>query len=88
MTSRFHGAKNLSSQQTRIPFKMATLSIASLLSFFLEEKKSIKKGENDFKSDHIEALTYQQGVLRGEVHASMKQKVYKVTVSCYSLHDL
>ena len=64
MTSRFHGAKNLSSQQTRIPFKMATLSIASLLSFFLEEKKSIKKGENHFKSDHIEAFTYQQGVLR------------------------
>ncbi|XP_067047822.1 uncharacterized protein [Acropora muricata] len=59
---------------------MATLSIASLLSFFLEEKKSIKKGENDFKSDHIEAFIYQQGVLRGEVHASMKQKVYKVTI--------
>ena len=86
--SRFHGAKNLSSQQTRIPFKMAMLSIALLLSFFLEEKKSIKKGENHFKLDHIEAFTYQQGVLRGEVHASMKQKVYKVTVSCYSLHDL
>ena len=87
MTSRFHGAKNLSSQQTRIPFKMATLSITSLLSFFLEEKKSIK-GENHFKSDHIEAFTYEQGVLRGEVHVSMKQKVYKVMVSCYSLHDL
>ena len=70
-----------------MPFKMAILSIASLLSFFLEEKKSKKKGENHFKSDHIEAFTYQQGVLRGEVHASMKQKVYKVTVSCYSLHD-
>lgn len=61
---------------------MATLCIASLLSFFLEEKKSIKKGENHFKSDHIEAFTYQQGVLHGEVHASMKKKVYKVTVSC------
>ena len=56
---------------------MATLPIASLLSFFLEEKKSIKKGENHFKSDHIEAFTFQQGVLRGEVQASMKQKVYK-----------
>ena len=41
---------------------MATISIDSLLSFFLEEKKSIKKGENHFKSDHIEAFTYQQGV--------------------------
>ena len=63
------------------PFKMATLSITSLLSFFSEEKKSIKKAENHYKSDHIEAFTYQQGVLRGEVHASMKNKVYKVTVS-------
>ena len=67
---------------------MATLSIASLLSFFLEEKKSIKKGENHLKSDHIEAFTYQQGVSRGEVQGSMKQKVYNVTVSCYSFHDL
>ena len=81
MTPRFfHGAKTLSSQQTRIPFKMSTLSIASLLSFFLEGKKSMKKRENHFKSDHIEAFTYQQGVLQGEVHASMKQKISKVTV--------
>ena len=60
---------------------MASLSIASLLSFFSEETKSIKKGENHYKSEHVEAFTYQQGVLRGEEHASMKKKVYKVTVS-------
>ena len=60
---------------------MASLSIASLISFFLEEKKSIRKGENHYKSDHVESLLYQQGVLRGEVHASMKKKVYKLTVS-------
>ena len=69
MTLRYHGAKNLSSKQTHIPFKMATLSIALLLSFFLEEKTSIKKGENHLNSDHIEAFTYQQGV-----HTSMKKK--------------
>ena len=33
---------------------MATLSIASLLYFFSDEKKSIKKGENHFHSDHVE----------------------------------
>lgn len=60
---------------------MASLSIASLISFFFEEKKSIERGENHYKSDHIESFSYQQGVLRGEVHASMKKKVYKVTVS-------
>ena len=62
---------------------MASLSIASLISFFAEEKKSIERGENHYKSDHIEAFTYHQGVLQGEVHASMKKKVYKVTVSLH-----
>ena len=62
---------------------MASLSIASLISFFAEEKKSIERGENHYKSDHIEAFTYHQGVLRGEVDASMKKKVYKVTVSLH-----
>ena len=73
--------KNAVLNKDAVPFKMATLSIASLLSFFSGEKKSIQKGENHYKSDHVEAFSYQQGVLRGEVHASMKKKVYKVTVS-------
>ena len=60
---------------------MASLSIASLISFFLEEKKSIERGENHYKSNHVEYFAYNQGCLRGEVHASMKKKVYKVTVS-------
>ena len=59
---------------------MAALSITSLLSFFEEETKSIKKGENHFKSSHIESFAYSDGVIRGRVHASMKKKVYKVTV--------
>ena len=37
-------------------FKMETLSIASLLSFFSEEKKSIQKGGNHYRSNHVEAL--------------------------------
>lgn len=64
-----------------IPEKMVLLSIASLISFFSKEKKSIRKGENHYKSDHVGSLLYQQGVLCGEVHASMKKKVYKVMVS-------
>ena len=62
---------------------MASLSIASLITFFSEEKKLIKQGENHYKSDHIESFDYQQGVLRGQVHASMKKKVYKVMVSLF-----
>ena len=65
--------------------KMASLSIASLFSFFTEEKRSIRKGENHYKSGHVESFFYEPGVLRGEVHASMKKKVYKVTVSLLSI---
>ena len=59
---------------------MASLSILSLVSFFDEEVKSIEKGENHVRSDHVEALSYSAGVLRGEIYASTKQKRYKVTV--------
>ena len=82
-TSRCQGSRIFCSKQTHAACKMASLSIASLISFFAEEKKSIERGENHYKSDHIEAFTYNQGVLRGEVHASMKKKVYKVTVSLH-----
>jgi len=57
------------------------------MSFFSEEKRSIRKDENNFKSDDVEfeAFSYQQGVLRGKVQASMKKKVYKVTASLLKL---
>ena len=60
---------------------MVSLSIAALISFFAEEKKSIERGENHYRSEHIESFSYHQGILRGEVQASMKKKVYRVTVS-------
>ena len=85
MTSRFHGAKKVSSKQRLkplpTPYKMSALSIVSLISFFGEEQKSIRKGENHYKSGHVESFTYSEGILRGDVHASMRNKVYKVTVS-------
>ena len=59
---------------------MAALSITSPLSFNAEEQKSVKKGENYFKSGHVESFTYNQGVLRGDVHVSMTNKLYKFTV--------
>lgn len=58
---------------------MALLTINSLLNFFGEEK-SIQRGENHYKSSHVEKFYYHEGVIRGEVQASMKKKVYKVTV--------
>ena len=78
MTSHYHDTEKLSFLS-----KMAMLSIASLLSYFLEATKSLMKGE---KSQHVESFSYDEGVLRGEVHASVK-KVYKITVS-YSFESV
>ena len=60
---------------------MASLSISSLASFFSGEQKSLERGENHYRSDHVESFTYSGGIIRGEVKASMKNKSYKVTVS-------
>ena len=60
---------------------MAAISISSLASFFADEQKSLTRGENHYKSNHVESLSYSDGIIRGEIHASMKKKVYKVTVS-------
>lgn len=59
---------------------MASLSITALSNFFSEERKSICKGENHYKSDHVESFFYNAGAIRGQVHASMKEKSYKVTI--------
>ena len=78
----------MGAEQTHPVSKMTSLSIAALRSFFAEEKKSIERGENHYRSEHIESFTYHQGVLRGEVHASMKKKVCKVTVSLELLREV
>jgi hypothetical protein len=60
---------------------MVALSITSLVSFFDNEQKSLTRGENHYKFSHVESFTYADGTIRGEVHARMREKVYKVTVS-------
>ena len=57
---------------------MAAVTIGSLVSFFAEEKRSITRGENHYRSDHVESF------IRGTVHASMKNKSYNVTVGSRS----
>lgn len=59
---------------------MAALSISSLASFFSDEQKSLTRGENHYQSNHIQSFSFSDGVVHGEVHASMKKKVYKVTI--------
>jgi len=60
---------------------MAVLAIASELSFFENENKSVSRGENHFKANHVESFNASQGILKGQAHASMREKVYNVTVS-------
>ena len=81
MMSRCHGSEIFSSKQTWRVSNMASLSITSLVSFFSGENKSLERGENHYRSDHINSFTYSSGIIRGECAASMKSKAYKVTVS-------
>ena len=46
---------------------MAALSITSLVSFFGNEQKSLTRGENHYKSNHVESFTYSDGIIRGVV---------------------
>ena len=59
---------------------MVAITISALTSFFSDEPKSINRGENHYKSRHVESFHYSDGIIRGSVHASMKDKSYKVTV--------
>lgn len=53
--------------------KMVVLTVASLLSFFENENKSMSRGENHFESNHVESFSASQVVFTGQVHASMKK---------------
>lgn len=61
--------------------KMSFLSISALAEYFDSEEKSLKRGENHYDSGHVESFSYSDGVINGLVHASMKDRKYKVTVS-------
>ena len=60
---------------------MVGITISSLVSYFSGEEKSIKRGENHYKSDHVLTFSYSSGVMMGKVKASMKDTVYKTTLS-------
>lgn len=65
---------------------MDAISITALASFFSDEPKSLQRGENHYKSDHVEKFDYFPGELRGVVRASMKDKSYNVVVS-FVVHE-
>ena len=62
--------------------------MTSFFSFFEEEMKSVKKGENHYQSGHVESFVSSSGVMRGLVHTSMKKKVYQVTIYLDGNNDI
>ena len=65
------------------PGNMAALSLAAIAAFFSGEEKLIKRGENAYKSNRMDAFDYDgtYGVINASVKASMKNKTYKIKVS-------
>ncbi|CAJ1081208.1 uncharacterized protein LOC111320231 [Xyrichtys novacula] len=45
------------------------VTLASFTSFFQDEGKSIKRGENHYKSGHVESGSYAGGEIVGRVRA-------------------
>ena len=57
-----------------------SVSVFDIMSFFKEEEKSVTRGENHFKSGHVEQCLYAGGQII-IVKASMRDKLYRVSVS-------
>ena len=55
------------------------VTLASFTSFFQDEGKSLKRGENHYKSGHVESGRYDGGELVGRARASLRDKLYSVT---------
>lgn len=57
--------------------KMSTIS-----SFFSEEPRTLRRGENAVESNHVKNMLFDGDllVIRGEVWASQRTKFYKVEV--------
>jgi hypothetical protein len=55
---------------------MAVISISAIVSFFSGEEKSIIRGENAVKSNHVMSFLFDSsiGILKGKLQASMKDK--------------
>lgn len=58
------------------------ISYYTVAKLFEHENKLLKRGENALRSGHLESCSYDatSGVIHGQVHASMRDKIYKVEV--------
>lgn len=58
------------------------LKICNIIEFFEDDNKMIKRGENALESNHVKSMQFDADLLliRGDIHASMKDKIYNVQV--------
>lgn len=58
------------------------LKLVTIVDFFSKDTKTFSKGESAVESGHVEKMEFDAELMmiRGNVHASMKNKVYKVEV--------
>ncbi|KAK4882607.1 hypothetical protein RN001_005926 [Aquatica leii] len=59
------------------------IKISAIISFFKDDEKLIARGENALESGHLNSTTFDAdlSILRGSVHASMRDRQYSVEVS-------
>lgn len=65
------------------------LKICNIIEFFEGEKKTIQRGENALESSHVKTMQFDAdlSIIRGEIHASMKDKIYNVMVGLMLFFD-
>ncbi len=54
-------------------------SLADFTAFFQDERKCIKRGENHYKSGHVESCSYSKGELVGSVSQRRENVMMSVT---------
>lgn len=58
------------------------IRLSEVMNFFKDEEKLVKRGENAVDSGHVINMLFDSDLLiiRGKVHASMKDRQYNVEV--------
>lgn len=59
------------------------IKLSAIMHFFKDEEKLVSRGENACESGHVENMVFDADlkILKGLIHASMRDKTYKVEVS-------
>lgn len=58
------------------------IKLSVIMELFKEEPKLVSRAENAVESGHVSSFTFDNSlkIIRGKIHASMKDKLYQVEV--------